>query len=178
MKTTKMMAMLLFFFIAFSACKKEKERIELAKPTADNIEIGTANNKQALRGRDFHFNAAVIAASKIKAVQLRILQKSTEKYSNTWKLEFDWQEYIGTKNTNVHQHFTVPAEAPEGKYDFLFIVQDENGTKLEIKEEITITDPTNMPVDPVIGRDMISRNETMLSQSADKSHGHPGSITW
>lgn len=161
MKTTRMMTVLLLFFTAFSACKKE-ERIELAKPTADNIEIGTANNKQALKGRDFHFNADVVAASKIKGIQLRILQKSTETYSKTWKLEFDWQEYIGAKNTNVHKHFTMPADAPDGKYDFYFIVLDENGTQLEIKEEITITDPANMPVDPVIGRDMISRNETMI----------------
>ncbi|WP_316752747.1 DUF4625 domain-containing protein [Pedobacter gandavensis] len=162
LKMPKMAYFLLFFIAAFSACKKDQPVVELAVPTAKNIEIGTANNKQALKGRDFHFNADVTAASKIKAVQLRILQKAGQTYTANWKLEFDWKEYIGTNNTNVHKHFTMPADAPEGKYDFLFIVLDENGTKLEIKEEITITDPANMPVDPEIGRDMISRNETII----------------
>jgi hypothetical protein len=39
---------------------------------------------------------------------------------------------------------------------------DENGTQLEIKEEITITDPANMPADPLIGRDMLSRNDDLI----------------
>lgn len=160
-KMAKMMMIPLLLITAFSACKKE-ERVELAKPTAENIEIGTSNNKQALKGRDFHFNADVTAASKIKSVQLQILQKPGETYTAKWSLTFDWIEYAGTKNTNVHKHFTIPAVAPDGKYDFLFIVLDENGTKLEIKEEISISDPANMPVDPKIGRDMISRNETMI----------------
>lgn len=160
-KTKRLMALLLVFLTAFSACKKE-EQPELALATVENIEIGTSNNKQALKGRDFHFNADVRAGTKIKRVQLRILQKSGESYTANWKLELDWPEYAGTKNTNVHKHFTIPAEAPEGKYDFLFIVEDENGSKLEIKEEISITDPASMPVDPKIGRDMISRNETMI----------------
>ncbi|WP_316821895.1 DUF4625 domain-containing protein [Pedobacter gandavensis] len=160
-KTKQLMSAVLVLFTAFSACKKD-EQIELALATAENIEIGTSNNKQALRGRDFHFNADVTAATKIKSVQLQILQKTGETYTAKWKLELNWPEYAGTKNTNVHKHFTMPAEAPEGRYDFLFIVQDENGTSLEVREEISITDPSNMPVDPKIGRDMISRNETMI----------------
>lgn len=162
MRIPKIMSILLIFIATFSACKKDEQVIELAVPTAENIEIGTANNKQALKGRDFHFNADVTAASKIKAVQLKVLQKAGVIYTANWKMEFDWKEYIGVKNTNVHKHFTMPAEAPEGKYDFFFIVLDENGTKLEIKEEITITDPANVPVDPKIGRDMISRNGTLI----------------
>lgn len=161
LKMPRIMTVMLIFIAAFSACKKD-DQIELAAPTAENIEIGTANNKSALKGRDFHFNANVTAASKIKAVQLRILQKAGQTYTVTWKLELDWAEYIGAKNTNVHKHFTMPEDAPDGKYDFYFIVLDENGTKLEIKEEITIGDPANVPVDPKIGRDMISRNDTMI----------------
>lgn len=154
----------IFFFLmmasAFTACSNDDN--EAAKPTATDIEIGTANNKQALIGRDFHFNADVTAGNKIANVQLKILPKTGEKYTKDWKLEFTWPEYIGTKNTNVHKHFTIPADAAEGKYDFLFIVTDENGTALEIKETITITDPANMPVDPVIGRDMLSRNDDLI----------------
>lgn len=161
MKTTQFMAVLLLLITIFSACKKDQV-IEANAPKAENIEIGSANNKQALKGRDFHFNADVVAGDKIKAVQLKIVQKSTEQYTANWKLEFAWEEYVGAKNTNVHKHFTIPADAPDGKYDFYFIVLDENGTKLELKEELIISDPANMPVDPKIGRDMISRNETMI----------------
>lgn len=159
---SKTLVLLLLVATTFSACKKDKENIpEIPKPTAKNIEIGSGN-KQALRGRDFHFNADVLAADKIKEVKVSILQKSGEKYSAVWKFELTWAEYVGTKNTNVHKHFTIPAIAPEGKYDFIFTVLDENGSTLEIKEDLNIIDPANLPVDPQIGRDMIQRNGTII----------------
>lgn len=162
MKTKKIIVALLLFGTAFQACKKDKEvEPEKAVPTATNVEIGSGN-KQALRGRDFHFNADVMAADKIKDVQVKILQRSGENYSAAWKFELNWAEYNGAKNTNVHKHFTIPAEAPEGKYDFYFIVLDENGTKLEIKEDLNIIDPANIVLDPKIGRDIISRNGIMI----------------
>jgi hypothetical protein len=147
---------------SLSACKKDEQESVLTKPTAENIEIGTGNNKRALIGRDFHFNADVLAATKIKDVEVKILQKAGERYTSTWSLERTWPEYIGVKNTNVHKHFSIPTDAPEGKYDFYFIVTDDNGSKLEIKEDFTITDPANMPVDPKIGRDFISRNGDLI----------------
>lgn len=159
----KVKSFLLFFvgLAVFTACDNDDNN-EVSKPTAENVEIGTANNKRALIGRDFHFNADVIAGDKIADVQLKILPKSGEIYTKDWKLEFTWNQYIGTKNTNVHKHFTIPADAPEGKFDFIFIVLDENGTQLEIKEELTIIDPSNLPADPLIGRDMISRNDDLI----------------
>lgn len=161
MKKVKLFVLFLLTAIAFTACDNDENQ-EAAKPTAENIEIGTANNKRALIGRDFHFNADVVAGDKIADVQLKILPKSGETYTKDWKLEFKWPEYTGTKNTNVHKHFTIPADAPEGKFDFYLIVLDENGTQLEIKEQITITDPANMPADPLIGRDMLSRNDDLI----------------
>ena len=142
----KGLAALLLLATTFTACKKEDAPAQAPPtPTATNIEIGSGNNKQALIGRDFHFNADVLAAEKIKAVQLTITQKAGETYAAYWKLVLDWPEYNGVKNTNVHKHFTIPAEAPEGKYDFTFTVQDENGTRLDIKETLTINDPAKMP---------------------------------
>lgn len=161
MKKFKSLALFLLTAAAFTGCESDDNN-EPLKPTAENIEIGTANSKRALIGRDFHFNADVIAGSKIAAVELKILPKTGETYTKDWKLELSWPQYAGTKNTNVHKHFTIPAEAPEGKFDLYFIVLDENGTKLEIKEELTITDPANMPADPLIGRDMISRNDDLI----------------
>ncbi len=159
---TKIICALLITGAIISSCKKDEPTVELAAPKAENIEIGTGNNKQALRGRDFHLNADVLAGEKIQDVQVKILQKSGETYTATWKLELNWAEYKGARNTNVHKHFTIPADAPEGKYDLYFIVLDENGTKLEIKEDFSIIDPANVPVDPKIGRDIFSRNGTMI----------------
>jgi len=160
----KVKLFLLFFVSAatFMACNNDDDESTIAKPTATNVEIGTANNKHALIGRDFHFNADVTAGDKIADVQLKILPKKGETYTKDWKFELSWIEYSGAKNTNVHKHFTIPADAPEGKFDFYVIVKDENGSQLEIKEELTITDPANMPVDPLIGREMLSRNDDMI----------------
>jgi hypothetical protein len=153
---------LLFLFTGIlAACNDDNDPVP-AVPTANNIEIGYANNKQAIRGRDFHLNADVIAGDKISSVLVKILQQTGQTYSSEWKMELAWEEFKGVKNTNVHKHFTIPAEAPEGKYDFLFIVNDENGSTLEIKEELVIMDAANMPVDPLIDRDIFSRNDTMI----------------
>lgn len=158
----KIITVICLIAIFAAGCKKDKVEQELSKPKLENIEIGTSNNKRALRGRDFHFNADVLAATKIKDVLLKIVQKPGEVYTDNWKLELSWPEFSGVKNTNVHKHFTMPALAPEGKYDFYFIVTDENGTQIELKEDITIIDPANMPVDPKIGRDFVSRNGDLI----------------
>ena len=162
MKTTKTIVALLLLAGTFNACKKDRPEAEVAKPTADKIEIGYANNKQAIRGRDFHFNAEIIAGLRISSVMVKILPKAGETYSAAWKMELDWSEFAGAKNTTVHKHFTIPAEAPEGKYDFLFIVQDENGSKLELKEDFLIIDAANMPVDPLVDRDFIFRDDVTI----------------
>jgi len=129
----KQILLLLLFAGFFTACNDD-DKPAPAWPTAENIEIGYANNKQAIRGRDFHLNADVIAGDKIASVMVKILQKPSATYSADWKMEMAWEEFKGVRNTNVHKHFTIPAGAPEGTYDFLFIVDDENGTKLEIKK--------------------------------------------
>lgn len=162
MKTKKVMVVLLLLVATFTACKKDKQEPELSKPTAEHIEIGYANNKRAIRGRDFHFNADVIAGDKIASVMVRILPKAGQTYSADWKMELPWEEFKGVKNTNVHKHFTIPVTAPEGTYHFIFIVNDENGTKLELKEDLVIIDAANMPVDPIVDRDIFSRNDEMI----------------
>ncbi|RYY52460.1 MAG: DUF4625 domain-containing protein [Chitinophagaceae bacterium] len=153
---------ILLIIASLGACKKENQQLDPESPVAENIEIGTSNAKRALRGRDFHFNADVLAATRIKDVQVRIVQKAGENYASSWKLELNWPEYAGVKNTNVHKHFIIPLLAPEGNYDFYFIVTDENGGKLELIEQLVIIDPANMPVDPKIGRDFVSRNGELI----------------
>ena len=62
---TKIICALLLTGAILSSCKKDETVAEPAAPTAENIEIGTGNNKQALRGRDFHLNADLLAGDKI-----------------------------------------------------------------------------------------------------------------
>jgi hypothetical protein len=115
----------------WASCKKEDAAP--AKPSATNIEIGTANEKKGYVGKDFHFNADVKAADKIDSVWIQITQ-----HNGNWQLVQGWAEYKGLRNTNVHKHFYIPTDAPTGSFDFYFRVKDQNGTLLEVKEPFTI----------------------------------------
>lgn len=149
MKTKKMILALLITAATWSSCKKDDAAVpELAKPTAQNLEIGTNNNKRGIIGADFHLNADIVAGDKIDNVTVRIAQKTTETYTAAWKFEVSWETYKGAKNTNIHKHFDIPADAPKGKYDFFLIVTDQNGTKLEIKEGFTILAAADLPFNP------------------------------
>lgn len=151
MKTTKTMVAILLFLGIFTACSKEDQpEIELAKPSIDNIEIGLGNNQIGVIGKDFHFNAEVLAGDKIKNVQVKILPRSGENYEKDWQLEITWDQYKDAKNATVHKHFDIPEDAAEGTYDFLIIVNDQNGTKLEEKQEIKIYKAENLPVNPTL----------------------------
>lgn len=140
---------MLLFIAAFSACKKDKQaEPEKPAPTISNIEIGLSNNEIGVIGRDFHFNAEILAGSKIENVQVKILPRSGESYTKDWKYEITWDQYKDAKNATVHKHFNIPDNAAEGKYDFVIIVNDQNGTMLEEKRTIAIYHAENLPVDP------------------------------
>jgi len=144
--------LLLLCTSVFSACKKDEETAapSAAMPTVENMEIGLNNSAIGVIDRDFHFEADVIAGDKIDVVELRILQKAGETYSKSWKHEISWTQYKGAKNTNIHKHFMIPADAAEGRYDFMIIVKDQNGAVLELKKEIQLYTAANMPADPTL----------------------------
>lgn len=149
MRTITLLLASLLSVMAFTACNNDDA--EEVKPTAtiDKIELGLGNNETAVIGQDFHFNAEIIAADKIGDVQIKITQKSTETYTKAWSHEIIWTQYSGAKNATVHKHFDIPADAAEGKYDFTIIVNDQNGSKLEVKKSLTIYKQENLPVNPV-----------------------------
>jgi len=149
MKTTKLILASVFAAIAFTGCSNDDSEKEPAIPAIDKIELGLGNNETATIGEDFHFNAEVTAADKIKDVQVKIVQKSTETYSKVWSHEITWTQYADAKNATVHKHFDIPEDAVEGKYDFIIIINDQNGTKLEVTKTITIYKLENIPVNPV-----------------------------
>ena len=138
MKTTKLILVSLFAAMAFTSCSNDDSEEKQAIPTIDKIELGLSNSGTATIGADFHFNAEVTAADKIENVQVKIVQKNTETYSKVWSHEITWTQYAGAKNATVHKHFDIPEDAVAGKYDFIIIVNDQNGSKLEVKKNLTI----------------------------------------
>lgn len=149
MKTRITIFTLLLIGITFTGCKKDDEPApELATATITNLEVGLSNNEIGVIGKDFHFNADILAATKIETVQIKILPRSGETYSKKWSYEITWDSYKDAKNTTVHKHFDIPTDAAEGKYDFLIIVNDQNGTTLEIKKNLTIYTAENVPLNP------------------------------
>ncbi|KAF2508835.1 DUF4625 domain-containing protein [Flavobacterium foetidum] len=150
MKTTKILIAFLVSAFAFTACDNDDNpnETETAKPTIDKIELGLGNNEIGTIGEDFHFNAEVIAGDKIENVQIKIQQIAGENYSKVWSHEISWPQYAGAKNTTIHKHFDIPSDAAEGKYDFIIIITDQNGTKLEVKKNLNIYAAGNLPVNP------------------------------
>src|SRR5690554_4172277 len=103
MKTIKAITMIILFVATFTACKKDSQpEPELTKPTISDIEIGLGNNEIGVVGKDFHFNAEILAGDKIENVLVKILPRSGETYEKPWTFELTWEQYKGAKNATVH----------------------------------------------------------------------------
>lgn len=164
MKTTQLILASVFAALAFSSCSNDDNDSapEKAVPKIDKVELGLGNNETATIGQDFHFNAEVTAGDKIENVQVKIVQKSSETYSKVWSHEVTWTQYADAKNATVHKHFDIPEDAAEGKYDFIIIVNDKNGSKLEVKKNLTIYKLENLPVKPIVSILTVFLNDNFL----------------
>lgn len=145
MRTKHFRLLFVLCLFTFTACDNDEQQAQ--KPTIDKVELGLGNNEIGVIGQDFHFNAEITAGDKIKNVEIKIDQISTETYSKVWSYGIIWEQYAGGKNALVHKHFDIPADAAEGKYSFLIVVTDQNGTKLEERRTINIYAPENLPLD-------------------------------
>ncbi|MDF9800838.1 hypothetical protein OKW21_006101 [Catalinimonas alkaloidigena] len=132
-----------------TACSDDDEP-SATMPSIDEVEIGSGNNGIGVIGRDFHLNAEVVAGGTIDKVQININPIENETYTHDWSFEIAWDEFKGLKNSTIHKHFDIPEDAPEGKFDFIITITDENGTKLEETYEVNLIDPANLPVDPYL----------------------------
>lgn len=174
MRTTKLITAVLLLMATFSACKKDNDDVpELPKPTIENLELGLGDAGIGVISQDFHFEADITAGDKIEKVEVKILQKTGETYSKVWKHEITWDQYKGLKNTNVHKHFNIPADAAEGKYDLHVIVYDENGSKLEVKRDFEIYTAANLPVRPMITGLFVHRNWTPFYNAHSDKDNYP-----
>ncbi|WP_439487954.1 DUF4625 domain-containing protein [Algoriphagus sp.] len=124
--------------LIFSSCQDEDEKPVLPVPKIENIEVGLGDNEMAEIGKDFHFEADVLAGDKIENILIHIKQRAGGNYADPWSFEVVWDEYKGLKNTNIHQHFDIPEDAVEGIYDFVITVNDQNGESVEVVRNLTI----------------------------------------
>lgn len=150
-KSIKIMGLFLAALsFAVTGCKKDDDATEPDKTEAkiENIEIGSGNNGIGVIGRDFHLDMDITAATRISSVQVSIKQRAGETYVKSWSFDITWDEFKGTKNTNVHKHFDIEKEAPEGVYDFIIRVVDENGTVKEETHSLELVNPESLPVNP------------------------------
>ncbi|QDO94447.1 DUF4625 domain-containing protein [Formosa sediminum] len=138
----------LLFTLLFTSCSSDDADVILPVPTISEVEIGLGNNEIGVVGRDFHFNAEILAGDKIDLVTIQFRQRSEETYSEAWSYEIIWDDYKGVKNATVHKHFDIPMDAIEGNYDLVITISDENGTLLEEVRNVTIYLPEHLPVDP------------------------------
>jgi len=162
MKSLKSLLLFLIASMFFISCKKDSDDQAPSAPTIANLEIASGNNGQGIIGRDFHLEMDVTAGDKINTVQINISQKTGTTYPSYWSFELIWTEFKGTKNTNVHKHFTIPKEAPTGDYDFIIKVTDENGTVLEEKHAIKLVTAESLPVNPEL--------YSLMLQKVDKGY--------
>lgn len=145
--------------LIFTACDvSNSDSSDAIEPTIENVEIGLGNNETGIIGKDFHFDMDVVAGDKIETVQVRIQQRDDEEYAEEWSHEVTWDEYNGVRNANVHKHFDIPEDAPEGTYDYVIIVNDVNGEQLEEVKTIHIYHSENLPVNPQLEMFNISKN--------------------
>ncbi|MDR7131249.1 hypothetical protein J2X69_003610 [Algoriphagus sp. 4150] len=157
MKNIQLLLVFLFSAILFS-CQDDDELIpdELVV-SIENLEIGSGNNGKGIIGRDFHLDMDIEVSTRIDEVQVLISQRADASYAKEWSFQIAWDEYKGLKNTNVHKHFTIPADAPEGNYDFIIRVHDENGDTYEEEHSIELVSGASLPVNPEVYSLMVNK---------------------
>lgn len=140
---------IVLFSLVLTSCKDDDDvEPELPKAVLENIEIGSGNNRKGVIGRDFHFEMDVTAATRIDSVKVSFIQQAGKTYAKVWSLKMAWEEFKGVRNTNVHKHFDIPGDAPEGMYDFVIRVRDENGSVAQEVHPVELISADKLPVLP------------------------------
>lgn len=136
MKSTHVLRNLCLVFLVIAGvvgCKKDKDMV--AKPTVENLEIGSGNNKKAFAGSDLHLDADVAAAGILENVVVEIKSTST----GGWQFSEAFTDGItGTRNANFHKHIDIPATVAPGSYRLFFKVADKAGQVTTVESDLTI----------------------------------------
>ncbi len=139
MKTTfKSFITILAVIIFLASCKKDPMPIE--KPSITDLEVGSSNNKTAYPGAELHIEAKILAPGNIASVKLEIHKVS----GAGWEFEEVFRgTLVGKKNTEFHEHISVPADAALGIYHLHLSVTDQEGNTTEVESQLEVkVDPT------------------------------------
>lgn len=164
--------LLLFAGLIFSSCDVNNEDSPTLPGIEGEVEIGLGNNGIGIIGEDFHLEMDVIAGDLLESVQVKLEQREAQTYSHDWSFEITWDQYAGVKNANVHKHFDIPEDAAEGEYDFIIVVNDQNGSQLEEVRTITLYHPENLPVNPQLEIFSVSKNYDFFYRNGDFLEGN------
>jgi hypothetical protein len=129
-------AVVLTGIIALNACKKENNT---ARPVITLTELGFENSGIGYIGTDLHVEADIEAEGTIDTVTVRIQPVETA----TWEFEESFTEFSGLKNTTLHTHFEIPADAQAGNYLFYIIVIDKEGNQSSFETGMEIQEPSD-----------------------------------
>lgn len=140
MKTIFKTIIIAIFTITLVTSCKNDEVIE--KPSFSDMEIGKDNSKQAYIGDELHVEGNINAPGKIKTVQLTIHPEDEHEHEGEeehgWELDTIYTKFDGLKNSTLHEHIDISAEAEEGEYHLHLIVVDYEGNTASIEEHIDI----------------------------------------
>ena len=109
----------------FSACSDDDD-----DDTTINIdleEVGHDNSKEGVIGDDMHLEANITADDLIKQIDVKLDNGSGYAIEATYT-----GKYAGVKNTLLHEHVEIPADAPEGTYTLTVTVRTQNNNWREV----------------------------------------------
>ncbi len=118
---------------ALGACSTTEP---VSKPVISDVEIGHENSKVVNVGEDLHIEASIVADGKIAKIIVEIHQEEGD-----YKIEKEFTDAAGRKNTDFHKHINIPNDAPEGEYHLHIEVVDMLGNETKYEADIEIRIP-------------------------------------
>ena len=131
--------------ICYGSCEKKNDDGSLPAPVVILNELGYENSMTAYAGSDLHIEAEIVAEGKIDKVSIDIHPEGGHAKSflktlqeSEWVVDTTYTGFSGLKNTILHEHLDIPADADTGHYHFHLIVTDLEGQQTIVEEELEI----------------------------------------
>ncbi|MBL3658613.1 DUF4625 domain-containing protein [Fulvivirga sediminis] len=118
--------------------------LEIMEGETDTEEISYSDisiDETVVRGKDLHTEFFIDAHHGIHHIIVNIHghDLTVGEGEEEWHFEQEFEEgYHGETEVEFHEHIDVPATAPVGEYHATFIIEDEEGHKLEFESHIEV----------------------------------------
>lgn len=123
----------------FSSCDDDDDN-NPANPTVAITELGSGHDsptdKTGYIGGSIHLEAEIEAPALVKQIDVEIHQED----GGSYKIEKTYTDskYVGVKNTTLHEHIDIPADAIAGDYHLHLTVTDQLGQTTTVESELSI----------------------------------------